>query len=60
MLKNDPFVSPFERNYGVRRLVGNLYYSVRFRGWLRPLWKHPEADVFWYSVGPFILIQEPK
>lgn len=58
--KNDPNVSPFEQYYNVRRLVGSLYWNLSLRSWFRIFWKHPEADVFWYSIGPFVLLITPK
>jgi len=59
MSKNDPDVSPFQQYYGIRRIFKGLYLNVRLRDWFRPCWQHPEADVFWYSFGPFTLILNP-
>lgn len=53
-------VSPFEQNFGLRKIVGSLYWNVRIRNWFRPFWQHAEADVFWYRLGPFTLLVEPK
>ena len=57
-------MAPFEQNFGIRRIfyvcgVG-LYWNLRLWRWFRVFWKHPEADVFWYSAGPFCLTIEPK
>jgi len=52
-------VSPFERNYGIRHIFGPVYLNVRFRDWLRLFWQHPEADVFWYCVGPITVLRQP-
>lgn len=58
-MKNNSRVSPFEQNYSLRRafyirsLGFGLYWRIRPTDWLRIFWRHPEADVTWYDVGPF-------
>ena len=52
-------LTPFEKNYGlkhiayIRRFGWGLYLGIKPKNWFRISWAHPEADVIWYSIGPF-------
>jgi hypothetical protein len=51
--------TPFEKNYNllsvfyIKKLRWGLYLHLKPRDWLRIFWRHPEADVLWYDIGPF-------
>lgn len=57
-------MTPFEKNYNMKHLFYssriNLGLYFKLSRWLSFFWHHPEADVFWYDVGPFAFYRVPQ
>lgn len=58
--------TPFEKNYNLlhvfysKTIDWGLHLRLKPRDWIRTFWDHPEADVIWYSVGPFSFYTEGR